>query len=81
MRFRDWLSDLMPTERPVSVDIKPNWFRSETPPQPRHPRLEALLRANAARQRAKARRAARKLLAEHGLADAFERRATCETDS
>jgi hypothetical protein len=44
-----------------------SWFRSEVPSQPRHPRLTALLEAQAAGQRAKAKRAARRLLAEHGL--------------
>jgi hypothetical protein len=49
-----------------------NWFRSEVPPQPRHPRLVALLRAQKARERVRAKRAARKLLAEAGLAGVLD---------
>lgn len=50
----------------------PTWFRSAVPPQPRHPRLTAKLEQQAARLRAKRRRAARRLLVEAGFADVIE---------
>lgn len=63
--FRQWLSDL---EEPIrQTGVLPNWFKN--PPQPRRPRLDTLLRMQAARQRVLRKREARKLLAEHGLAD------------
>lgn len=52
--------------RSPTADI-PNSQAPRMPPQPRHPRLTILLEMNAARQRVKARRGARKRLAAIGI--------------